>query len=305
MAAPIRLAAITDEFSPDLDVALDAMRAAGLTGAELRLIGARNILDLSDTEIDRVRGAVEARGMTIISIAAPLLKCVLPNGPPLDPRLQQDVFGSSYTFADQAHLTDRAFAVAQRTGAPLIRVFSYWRTIDPAACDGDVISALRTLAEGAAELNLMIGLENEFACNVGTGHEAARILAALKHDALGALWDPANALVLGETAYPDGYRALPFERVLHVHAKDCIVQDGQPVWGPLGERAVGWAGQIAALVRDGYSGWISLETHWRGDHGDRVEASTICARNLQRLLSFEEKIPNPNDQIPNPNGNLT
>jgi hypothetical protein len=29
---PIRLAAITDEFSPDVDVALDAMKSVGMTG---------------------------------------------------------------------------------------------------------------------------------------------------------------------------------------------------------------------------------------------------------------------------------
>jgi sugar phosphate isomerase/epimerase len=285
MAAGIRLAAITDEFSLDLDVALDAMRAAGVNGVELRLIGTLNILELTDAGIDRVRAAVEARGMTVVSIASPLLKCVLPGGPPLDPTLQQDVFGSGYTFTDQPRLADRAFTVAAKTGARIIRVFSYWRTTDPAACNGDILSALGALADRAADCGLLIGLENEYACNVGTGREAAAMLAALPHNALGAIWDPANALVLGETAYPDGYRSLPFERLLHIHAKDCIVGDRRPEWGPLGEMHVGWAGQIAALVRDGYSGWISLETHWRGDRGDRIEASTICARNLQRLLS--------------------
>ena len=285
MAASVRLAAITDEFSLDFAVALDAMQAAGVTGAELRLVDGRNVLELSDGEIDRARAAVEAHGMTVVSIASPLLKCVLPGGPPLDPSLQQDVFGGSYTSADQARLADRAFAAARRTGAAIIRVFSYWRTIDPPACDADVVSALRALADQAAAHGVRIGLENEFACNVGTGVEAARVLAALSHPALGALWDPANALILGETPYPDGYRALPFDRLLHVHAKDCIVRGGVPTWGPIGEMDVDWPGQAAALVRDGYAGWISLETHWRGEHGDRVEASTICARNLQRLLS--------------------
>ena len=36
------IAAITDEFSLDLDTALDAMAKIGMTGAELRLIGDRN-----------------------------------------------------------------------------------------------------------------------------------------------------------------------------------------------------------------------------------------------------------------------
>ena len=43
-------------------------------------------------------------------------------------------------------------------------------------------------------------------------------------------------------------------------------------------------GQIAALIRDGYPGWISLETHWPGPDGDKAAASLICARNLRRLI---------------------
>jgi hypothetical protein len=40
---------------------------------------------------------------------------------------------------------------------------------------------------------------------------------------------------------------------------------------------------MAALWRDGYRGWISLETHWPGPGGDKLQGSSICARNLRRL----------------------
>ena len=42
--------------------------------------------------------------------------------------------------------------------------------------------------------------------------------------------------------------------------------------------SIDWTGQVAALVRDGYQGAISLETHWRGADGDRLQASIICGR---------------------------
>lgn len=285
MTSALRLAAITDEFSPVLDIALEAMSAAGMTGVELRVIGGKNILELSDDEVDRVRAAVEKRAMTVVSIASPLLKCVLLGAPPLDPRIQQDVFGSSYTLADQPRLTDRAFAIAERTGARIIRVFSYWRTTEPATCHDRIVPALRRLADRAQDRGVVIGLENEHACNVGSGEEAAGLLGALEHDALKVIWDPANAFVLGETPYPDGYRRLPPGRIVHVHAKDCVLRDHVPVWGPLGEMGVDWSGQIGALHRDGYSGWISLETHWSGPDGNKLEASVICARTLRRLVS--------------------
>ena len=45
---------------------------------------------------------------------------------------------------------------------------------------------------------MIIGLENEHACNIATGAETARVLAALDHPNLQVVWDPANAVVSGE-----------------------------------------------------------------------------------------------------------
>lgn len=275
------IAAITDEFSPtDLDAALGAMAEIGMTGAELRVVGGKNMIDLPDEEIDRARAAVEARGMRVVALASPLLKCVLPDSPALDSRVQHDVFGSAHTFEDQPRLTRRAFEIAERTGAPVIRVFSYWRTVEPERCFDRVAEALHALGEEAAERGIVIALENEHACNAGTGAEAAQVMAAVNHPSVQLLWDPANASILGETPYPDGYRPLPKARIVHVHAKDCYVTDHKPTWGPVGEMGIDWKGQLAALKADGYNGWISLETHWQGPNGDKFEASVICGRNL-------------------------
>jgi sugar phosphate isomerase/epimerase len=285
------IAAITDEFSLDLDTALDAMAKIGMTGAELRLIGDRNMIDLSDTEVTDVRRRVERRGMHVLSIASPVLKCVLPDAPPIDERLEQDVFGSAYTIDDQPRLSKRAFEIAELTGAKIIRVFSYWRTTAPEQCLDRIVVALKDLADRAAERGLIIAVENEQACNVATGAETGRLLAALDHPALKALWDPANASILGEIPFPDGYSKLPPARIVHVHAKDCVVSGYTPTWGALGEMGIDWRGQLAALKRDGYRGAISLETHWRGSDGDRLKASIICGENLRDLVAETENQP--------------
>jgi L-ribulose-5-phosphate 3-epimerase len=279
------IAAITDEFSTDdLDVALGAMSEIGMTGAELRVVGGRNIIDLTDDEVARARAQVEAHGMRVLSIASPLLKCVLPDGGSIDERFQQDVFGSAYTFADQPRLTRRAFEIAERSGAGIIRVFSYWRTVDPERGYERIARALAALADEAMDRGIVIGLENEHACNVGTAAEAARMLAAVDHPALKLIWDPANAFILGETPYPAGYALLPADRIVHVHAKDCVMSGQKPAWGPLGEMSIDWKGQVAALVRDGYKGALSLETHWRGPDGNRLQASIICGRKLREMV---------------------
>lgn len=281
----IGYAAISDEFSPDLPTALRAMNELGMDGIELRVIGGRNVLDCSDAEIDEAKRAIDAVGLRIVALATPLLKCEVPNGPPFDPRFAHDIFGAAYTYADQPRLIARALVVAERLEVSLIRAFTFWRTVDPAACMDTITAAMHELAARAAEKHLTIALENEHACNVGTGAEVAAFLDAAPISNLQVMWDPANASILGERPFPDGYRAIPFARIAHVHAKDCRVAQHVPTWGLLGTMGVDWVGQVAALRAEGYCGSVSLETHWRGPSGDKFEASVLCGRALKSLLT--------------------
>ena len=286
MEPKLRIASITDEFSPDLALALNAMTGIGMTGAELRVLWGKNILDLSDEELAKAKSLLVEHKMEVISIASPLLKCVLPGAPEIDGRFQQDVFAAKHTFQDQARLTERAFHVAEFFGAKIVRVFSYWRTVEPEQCFPAVAAALTALGEKAAARGLIIGLENEHACNVATAEHSAKMLAMVPHAAVKLVWDPANALCSGEVPFPFGYKLLPVDRIIHVHTKDCHMENHKPIWGPLGTRDVDWKGQIAALWADGYRGWLSLETHWPGPGGMKMEASTICGWNLRGLAAM-------------------
>jgi sugar phosphate isomerase/epimerase len=285
MNPKLRIAAITDEFSPDFGAALEAMAPIGMTGAELRVLWGKNIMDLSDDELARARDMVQAKGMDVMSIASPILKCVLPGGAGVDTRFQQDVFASRHTFEDQPRLTEHAFRIAKFFGARIIRVFSYWRTVEPERAFDDVVKAVTDLAQKAAREDLIIGLENEHACHIGTAAEAAKVLKVAQHPNLMLVWDPANALVGGEEPFPYGYNLLPKGRIVHVHVKDCHMEGHKPVWGPVGTRHVDWKGQIAALRAEGYDGWLSLETHWQGPNNDKMQASTICGWNMRGLAA--------------------
>lgn len=278
-----RIAAITDEFSPDLGTAVREMTDVGMTGAELRMVSGKNIVDLTDEELGRAVATVRAAGLEIVSIASPLLKCTLPDAPEVDARFQKDMFAATQTIDDQPRIAARALEIAKSTGARVIRVFSYWRTVRPEECFERIAEALGRLAAMAAGHGVTMAIENEHACNVATAAETARMLQAVEHPNLKMVWDPANALVSGETPFPEGYGRLPVERIAHVHAKDCVQEGGRFAWGPLGEGVIDWKGQVEALRRDGYDGWISLETHWPGPGGDKLEASRICGRKLREL----------------------
>lgn len=285
MQPRIPIASITDEFSADLAAALDAMVKIGMTGAELRMLWGKNIMDLDAGELSRARDLLRERNLEAVSIASPILKCVLPGAPPVDTRFQHDVFASKHTYGDQPRLAEQAFRIASFFGAKIIRVFSYWRSVEPEKCFDGVLKALDMLCSMAPS-GLIIGLENEHACNIATASETRRVLDALPHTNLQVVWDPANCYVSGENPFPHGYRILPAERIAHVHIKDCSLDDHKPVWGPVGTRDIDWKGQLAALHADGYKGYVSLETHWPGPQDNKYEASWICGWNLRGLASL-------------------
>jgi L-ribulose-5-phosphate 3-epimerase len=282
----IPIASITDEFSPILSEAIPALQEIGMKAAELRVIDGKNIMDLSEDELKKAKDLLDAAGLQVISIASPLLKCVLPNAPEVDGRFGHDAFASKHTFDDQPRLTERAFRIANFFGAKIVRVFSYWRTVRPELCLDRIVEALGALAVLGDKEGVVIGLENEHACNIGTASEAAQLLSFIPNLNLALVWDPANALVAGEDPFPGGYSLLPKHRIAHVHAKDCHMESDQPVWGPLGTRSVRWKEQMAALRADGYKGYVSLETHWAGPMGDKFEGSRICGWNLRGLASL-------------------
>jgi sugar phosphate isomerase/epimerase len=125
---------------------------------------------------------------------------------------------------------------------------------------------LQDAANAASKQGIVLILENEYACNTATAAEAAKTLAAVPSPAFMVNWDPGNAAARGETPYPDGYNLLPKNRIGHCHCKDIakIADASEPAWAAMGAGAIDWAGQFAALKRDGYRYAVSLETHWHG-----------------------------------------
>jgi sugar phosphate isomerase/epimerase len=283
-ASKLILGAITDEFSPDLTVAAAAMAESNLTGAELRMVGSRNVVELSIREVREVKQLLCGHGIEVAVIAAPLLKCKCPGTEKMEEGVIGDIFGSDYSFAEQKDLAERSFEVANEAGARIVRAFSFWKVPNPASVFERIVVQLRALAELAERSGLIIGLENETACNVATSSDAAKMVSAVDHPNLQVVWDPANSYASGQRAFPEGYESIPFSKLAHVHVKDCRVINGSATWSCLGDGAVEWKQILNALVRQRFAGRVHLETHWTGATGDKLEASRVCAGILQDLV---------------------
>ncbi len=285
MGSRFKLSVITDEITQDFGQALEiASKEFGLTYVELRTLWNKNIINLDEKETAEVRRLLGKFDLHVTDIASPLFKTDWPGAPTskFSPKTPQ--FGADYTFAQQGEVLERSIAIAKALGTDRVRCFDFWRLDDPKPFRDSMDSKLRDTAAQAASKKITLLLENEFACNTVTGTEAARTLQAVRSPNLKLNWDPGNAAYRGEIAFPDGFEKIPKERIGHMHCKDVVRKaDGTFEWAAMGRGIIDYVGQFRALVRAGYAGTISLETHWRGA-GSAEESSRQSMAGMKELL---------------------
>lgn len=269
-----RLSVLTDEISQDFGHACEvAARDLGLGWVELRAMHDKNVINWDAHDIAEARSILSRFKLQVSEVASPVFKTDWPGAPksPYSPKKPE--FGADFTFAQQDELVERAIELAKAFNTPCVRVFDFWRLDDQAPHRQAIDDRVRQAAIKAGKKGVTFTIENELACNTATGAEAARLLGAVRERSLMLNWDPGNAAARGETPYPDGYAKLPKDRIAHVHCKDVVrTGDGKTEWAAMGTGILDWVGQFRALRKDGYTGAVSLETHWRG--AGTPEAST-------------------------------
>ena len=290
-AATLKLSVITDEISQDLAHACEvAAREFGLGWVELRAMHDKNVINWNAQDIAEAQSILKKFNLRVSEIASPIFKTDWPGAPksPYSPKKPE--FGASdFTFEQQDELLDRAFALARAFDNPPIRIFDFWRLEDQKAHRAAIDDRVRQAAVKAARSGVTLTLENEFACNTATGQESGRLLNAVTERALMLNWDPGNAAMRGETPFPNGYAAIPSRRIAHMHLKDLArPADGKAEWAAMGSGTIDFVGQFRALKRDGYTGAMSLETHWRGG-GTPEESTRRSMAGLNALLQRAEQ----------------
>lgn len=280
----MQLAVITDEISMDLSQALDVMKEYGCTAAELRTMWGTNIADLSEDQVDEARKLLDQKHLEVCCLASPLFKCELFEGAGGETgRMHQAV---ERTSQEQMDLLARCAGLAKTFGTSYIRMFSFWRRGPLTPEIEDAIAAQIGDAVRFAEDNdIVLLMENEHDCYLGTGAETARFLERVNSPALQAVWDPGNAFFADENPFPDGYQAIR-NYVKHVHVKDAeLLASGRKRFVVVGEGEIDYSGHFKALKEDGYRGFISLETHYRPFGGTPEQGSRLCLQGLSKLLA--------------------
>src|SRR6516225_626854 len=228
-----KLGIITDELTGKLEDALPFITGHHVHWCELREMWGKNIMNLSREELDRARKLIDNDGLKVRDIGSPIFKWNLPQMP-AKVNEKRDEFKASFAGNDAGRLLEQSFALARHFGTHKVRMFSYWRVDDPERAYKYVRDRLAEAAEVAANNDIVLVLENEHTCNVGTGRELGHLLKEINSPALSGNWDPGNAAMLDEIPYPNGYEAVR-GMFSHMHIKDVRknAATGRKEWAPV------------------------------------------------------------------------
>ena len=279
----IKLGVTTDEIDDDVLTAAKYLHDRGLGWAEVRNIwGPYNTAQPMEKvreaarifDENQIRVSIEGTGFFKIPL------------PPETPEGQK-------ILDDQWKLLDAAMERAKAFGTRKLRIFTFMlakgETPSPKSY-ARIDELLREAARRAKGYQLAV--ENIGGGHVWSGAQAGELLKRVKEDNVGMTWDPNNAAESGEQSFPDGYRKMDPARILHVHLRDYKHEDGKVVWTAVGEGEFDNLGQIRALLKDGFQGTFTLETHWRDPKhkGDPKQRWYSTEASLAGMLKVIERV---------------
>lgn len=241
-SATFALSGFGDEIAADPAEQFAVLAELGIAHLDLRGAWDRNVLDFTDADVASLRRLLAERGLSVAMIASPVGKSPI---------------GESPAFEAGRLLT--ALRLARAFETPLIRVFSFYpEGVAHAECRGEVLARLRSWARTAGEAGVTLLLENEGGLWADTPAHCRELLAAVDSPALRLSLDAGNFAGVGAAAHDEGYRLLrPWVR--HLQIKDVVTAEQRVV--PAGEGDGQIPALLAAVARDGYRGYLSLEPH--------------------------------------------
>lgn len=239
----VTLTAFADEISEDLTEQLDVLESEGIRHLEFRGVWSKNVLDLTDHEVEEVANTLKQRGFRVSAIGSPIGKISI-----------TDDFGL------HVKRFRRAIDVAKRFDTKYIRIFSFFipEGDDPSVHRDEVVRRMRSLVEIAEEADVILLHENEKEIYGDTSERCLDLLMTCESKQLKCAFDPANFVQCGVKPYVDAYPKLePY--VEYVHIKDALFAGGKVVPAGRGDGDVKTI--LRALFERGYGGFLSIEPH--------------------------------------------
>ena len=280
------LAAINDEIGLTPRETIAFAKQYGIQWVELRASQMPNQSQycemLTPSACRELRKLLNDNGLAVTVLDSSLLKCALPGTVVVK---REDFYVKYFAklgltdemlFRDRLDLLKRTMDTAHALGTTNIRIFGFWRVQEPAQVLPRIADVISEMIEVVRKDGCRLLLENESSTCVGTSAETAELFGRVLSPNLELNWDPQNSAALNDVPFPEGYAKLPKNRIANVHVK------AEGLFGP--KKPLDWGAIMHALLKDGYTGKFSLETH-RGHGPDNVKASHECMEKMIQLIN--------------------
>ena len=236
------LSAFSDEYSDVLKEQCEALNGFGIGYMELRHADGKNVAEMNDADVARVKSVLSDYGVKVSAIGSPLGKI----------RIDGDVKGHMDTVR-------RVCETACELGAKNIRMFSFYYPEEEgaAANRGRIFDALSEMLKISKSYGVTLCHENE-AKIYGESPTACREILDYFGGELKAVFDMGNFVLDGFRPYPDAYDLLKKD-IAYFHLKDALYAG-----------AIVPAGKGEAQIKEVLSDWsanatedtfITLEPH--------------------------------------------
>jgi Sugar phosphate isomerases/epimerases len=262
----MNLGIVSDEVSQDPDHAFRVIKGLGASFVEIRDVWGRNVVALEDQKISELKSLAEKYGLEISNVDSYAFKTYIEAG-----------------LGDNLKTLKRAIEITKKLDLEFTRIFTFWWEGSLDRYLGRIVELLGPAIDMASDEGVLLAVENEYSCMVGTGREAAQLLERAGGRWLKVLWDPGNSFFARETPYPDGFNYVR-DHVVHIHLKDARVEGGAFRFKPIGIGAIDYRGHLKDLA-SWFRGVISLETHYTPPGGTKQDGTTESFKGLLALLS--------------------
>ena len=230
-----KISGFADEIAEDVDTQFRILKKLNIQYFEPRGIDGKNIADLSDDELFKLKAKMKDYGIRVSSIGSTIGKI----------RLEED-------FQSHFQKFQRVVEIAKKLNARYIRMFSFYhvakkdQTIESKKVDAsdieslkkwtskermEVLRRLRQMIVYAKEQGVVLLHENEKGIYGDTVEHCEDLMRELGCEYFQMVFDPANFVQCGQDT-KEAYEKLK-DFIGYLHIKDALFEDGKVV--PVGD----------------------------------------------------------------------
>ncbi len=246
----MKIALITDEVTQNFEECLAFAIKHKLSALEFRTMNDMAIHLIDDDTLKYWKLKLDENNIKTCCIAGSFYKCE-----PLDNLIEEEL-KKLKRLCEQADILD----------AKYIRGFAFFSSENKTMSAKEIAPYFEKPIEILKQYNKTLLLEADPSVNTPTHALLAECIKEINSEYVGAIFDPGNSIYAEppEQPYPTAYEQIkPYMK--HIHIKDSIYVKNDTYCVKVGTGEVGYTELLKAVFNDGYSGYFSMETHYRHD----------------------------------------